>query len=384
MARRVAEDVGRPDDAPQLVGLVEAFLVRLLRGERLSDAERLRLRAEGAAAARAGEPIEQPIDRYLTCGWVTWEAATNAAAPDERETLTALGGALLRAGDDTAAALADGYASAERALAAQTGALRRAVLDELLTQPAVSGATPGRLARRAALVGLEPATAVLVAVVRSAVELEDEGPVVAAVTTALQRGARRRPVLAAVRSGDLVIVVQGTAPPDRQLAEGLQALGADPWWAVVSAPATLGDLPRAYADALDAIRVLAAAGPMRTVVAVGDVALERAISADPALARAAVVRWLGPLERSPRTGAELIETLEAWFEAGESITGAARRLHLAPRTISYRLERIARLLGRDRLDGDARLRLATALLLRRLVGPQAAPARGDRTNASPQ
>jgi DNA-binding PucR family transcriptional regulator len=115
------------------------------------------------------------------------------------------------------------------------------------------------------------------------------------------------------------------------------------------------------------------------VAAVGDVALERAISADAALARAAVAHWLGPLERSPRTGSELVETLEAWFEAGESITGAARRLHLAPRTVSYRLERIARLLGHQRLEGEVRLRLATALLLRRLVGPQVTPA----TDASP-
>jgi hypothetical protein len=386
MARRVAEDVGRPDDAPELVDLVTAFLERLLRGERLSEAERLRLRAEGAAAARAGEPIERPIDRYLTAGWVTWEAAIEAATPDEQAALTALGGALLRAGDDTAAALADGYASAERALAAQTGALRRAVLDELLTQPAASGSASGRLARRTALVGLDPAAPVRVALVRSAAEIEDEGPVVTSVIAALQGGPRRRSVLAAVRAGDLVIVLQGRAPgdglvTDGPLTDGLRAIGPDPWWAVVGEPVGIGDLPGAYADAVDAIRVVVAARSMRTVVAVADVALERAISADPELSRAAVARWLGPLESSPRTGPELVETLEAWFDAGESITGAARRLHLAARTVSYRLERIARLLGRSELDGEVRLRLATALLLRRLVATPARPV-GDATRVA--
>jgi DNA-binding PucR family transcriptional regulator len=65
-----------------------------------------------------------------------------------------------------------------------------------------------------------------------------------------------------------------------------------------------------------------------------------------------------------------VETLEAWFAAGESVTRAARALQVAPRTVSYRLARIARLLGRDALDADLRSRLAAALLLRRLVEPE--------------
>ena len=46
---------------------------------------------------------------------------------------------------------------------------------------------------------------------------------------------------------------------------------------------------------------------------------------------------------------------------------AARRLGIAPRTVAYRLERIERLLG-ARLDADRRLRLATTLFARRVLG----------------
>ena len=43
----------------------------------------------------------------------------------------------------------------------------------------------------------------------------------------------------------------------------------------------------------------------------------------------------------------------------------ARRLHLAPRTVAYRLERIETLLGYE-LDGDATVRLSAALLALRV------------------
>ena len=66
-----------------------------------------------------------------------------------------------------------------------------------------------------------------------------------------------------------------------------------------------------------------------------------------------------------RFGEELIETLEAYFDSGENVTAAARRLHLATRTVGYRLEKIASLLGHE-VDGPNRRRLSTALMVHRL------------------
>ena len=53
---------------------------------------------------------------------------SGVAADGDADVLGALGAALLRAGDDIAAALADGYTSAERALATSAGATRQAIL----------------------------------------------------------------------------------------------------------------------------------------------------------------------------------------------------------------------------------------------------------------
>jgi hypothetical protein len=103
-------------------------------------------------------------------------------------------------------------------------------------------------------------------------------------------------------------------------------------------------------------------------------ALERLLLADRQLADATVRRELGPLLADERFGEELIETLQAYFDAGENVTAAARRLHLATRTVAYRLEKIASLLGHP-LDGENGRRLSTALMVHRLrsvvasVGP---------------
>ena len=58
-------------------------------------------------------------------------------------------------------------------------------------------------------------------------------------------------------------------------------------------------------------------------------------------------------------GSELIETLEVYVESGQNMRETARRLHLAPRTVAYRLERIARLIGHP-LDGPTLRRLSVA------------------------
>ena len=70
-------------------------------------------------------------------------------------------------------------------------------------------------------------------------------------------------------------------------------------------------------------------------------------------------------------GEELVETLRVFFEAGENIREAARRMHLASRTVAYRLRRIEELLGRP-IDGEIRPRLSVALLAyQALEGPAA-------------
>jgi DNA-binding PucR family transcriptional regulator len=81
-------------------------------------------------------------------------------------------------------------------------------------------------------------------------------------------------------------------------------------------------------------------------------------------------------------GEELIETLDVYFEAGENMRETARRLHLANRTVAYRLERIETLLG-GALDGTRRERLVVALMARRLLSGDPATSAGHATGIPP-
>ena len=70
-----------------------------------------------------------------------------------------------------------------------------------------------------------------------------------------------------------------------------------------------------------------------------------------------------------RGGAEpLLRTLEAYFAAGGNASLGARSLHLSVRALTYRLEKIAELTGRDPADPAQRFELQTAVTGARLLG----------------
>ena len=145
---------------------------------------------------------------------------------------------------------------------------------------------------------------------------------------------------------------------------------ADPeqaaWVAVGSGPIEgVGSLAATYADLVDATRTAQRLGLRGWIPDPEQLALERLLLADRHLADATVRRELGPLLADERFGAELIETLQAYFDAGENVTAAARRLHLATRTVGYRLEKIESLLGHP-VSGRFSRRLSTALMVHRL------------------
>ncbi|MFJ8113533.1 PucR family transcriptional regulator [Streptomyces sp. NPDC096132] len=67
-------------------------------------------------------------------------------------------------------------------------------------------------------------------------------------------------------------------------------------------------------------------------------------------------------------GGELVRTLAVWFEAGNDVPEAARRLRVHPNTLRYRLGRVGQRYGVDLDDPDTRLLLALAV---RLAAPPA-------------
>jgi hypothetical protein len=368
MISDVAADLGAAD--PDAVApTVLRFLDMITGGPGLGDADRLRLRQEGATAARHGQPLASLLDGYLSTAWVTWDHAVGLDPPLPPAATRTLGAALLRAGDDIAAEVSDGYTAAERALATTAGATRQAILEELLTRTPLDAGSTARLLRRAALAGLDPGQAHHVLVLRTAGDPESNGDLVDELERRLARDPVRRPSLVAARGVDVVAVAGAPWRDGPAFADLTTELTDQPWWGVVAGPVALEALAQAYAESVEALRLAPGLLPAGSLVGVDALALERALVADPILAVAAVDRWLGPLVTAPRGGGALVRTLEAWLGAGQSVTATARALGVAPRTVSYRLDRIASLLGQRSLGPDVVARLSAALLMSTLVAP---------------
>jgi hypothetical protein len=79
---------------------------------------------------------------------------------------------------------------------------------------------------------------------------------------------------------------------------------------------------------------------------------------------------LAPLRRlRPDQADRLAATLQAWLESADDASAAARRLHVHPQTIRYRLRQLDELFGDALADPDARFGLLLALRARQLLSP---------------
>lgn len=120
---------------------------------------------------------------------------------------------------------------------------------------------------------------------------------------------------------------------------------------------------RTHREALAALPI-ARRRPQR-LTRCADVALEAALLKDDVLTRSLRDVYLAPLDGLGIGGDAARKTLSAYFEAGHNVKVAASRLGVDRRTVWYRLNRIAELLGRS--PGEPRAELEIAL---RVVAPE--------------
>lgn len=330
-------------------------------------------REQGTRLARAGVPTEQVLDGYLSLNWAIWEVAMHQT-DIIREVVLDFADRLLRGLDDAVAAIAEGYVRVEVELAAAHSHERRAVLEEILSAPRATPEDRARIRRRGERHGLAPdghfrlvllyAPALDDAAVDEAVD-NLESRIRVPVPHHRTKPGIRLPVVLEWRGRVLVFTTADwTGEPRLRKAmptifdAGCLALDSGP----VEGCEALAD---ALADLDYAAGVAASLGRSGWIGDPGELALETTFLLDDALVRAAVEQELGALLADSRMGEELIETLEVYLGSRQNIREAARRLHLAPRTVAYRLERIETLLGHD-LDGEVAMRLSTALLALRV------------------
>jgi hypothetical protein len=332
-----------------------------------------RWREEGVRLARSGAAAERVLDGYLSLNWAIWEAVMEQKDL-EREVVLDFADRLLRGLDDAIAAIAEGYVRVEVELAAAHSHERRAVLEEILTAPRATPQDRARIRRRSERHGLPPQAAYRLILVhapgKSDAQIEEaierlEKRIRVPQSHHHARPGIRLPVVIDWR-GRVLVLAKGAWVGEKQLRKALPAVLGEDIVAVDSGPV---EGCEALADALSqadyAASVAERLGRSGWIGDPGQLALESTFLLDDELVRAAVEQELGPLLADARMGEELLETLEVFLGSRQNIREAARRLHLAPRTVAYRLERIEALLGR-KIDGDASVRLGAALLALRV------------------
>jgi PucR C-terminal helix-turn-helix domain len=298
-------------------------------------------------------------------------------------------------------AVSEGYRSTERELLDRDVAARRAALDELVGSIPTDSRARSRVRRLATHYGLDPYATYRVAAVLPGPELDptpaepgidddDLDDLARRIDVMLsRRGSNDRPyagirVPVAFSWRGSVVAILGQDPREwerlqQALRSVLSPLARDgraastanidvdhAWTAIAMRADGVPALARSMVELQEGLRVATRIGRRGVIDDVAELGVERLLLSDPELATLIVDQELGPLLADPRMGDELVETLQAYFDVGGNRRATARRLHLADRTVAYRLERAQDLLGHG-FDGEAGRRLNVALTLRRLT-----------------
>jgi sugar diacid utilization regulator len=374
-----ADDAGGVD--PELLGdFLPGLVSAVASGRRPSKASLQRCQARGREAARRGVALRALLDLYLSASWRLWRHLPVVASPTDGAAVAAAGEVALRAVDDAVAALSEGYQLARRSLVREQESARREFVDDLLS----GRADVGGLVDRAAGFGLDLSGPHAVAIVRTELPVTDAAPLLAVVERAVQGSKGDAEVLVASKEGRLVVVF---AAPDRpgvahvvdRIGTALRPTGdrvhlhrrtdVGEWQLGVGRPRSgSAGVLASYDEARDALDLAARVGLEVPVVQAEDLLAYQVLLRDRAAIVDLITTLLDPL-RQARGGAEpLLQTLEAYFDAGANSAQAARALHLSVRAVTYRLERVRALTGVNPSAPRDAFALHSAVLGARLLG----------------
>ncbi|MGY1815288.1 PucR family transcriptional regulator [Blastococcus sp. SYSU D00820] len=354
---------------PDLLGEYLGMLADAAVHGRRPDAVALEaVREQGRQAAARGVGARQAVDLYLSAAWRLWRHLPVVERSNDPEKVRAAAETVLRVLDDAVGVLVDGHQSERRDMIRREEALRAEFVDDLLR----GDADVSRMVERAEPFGIDFGTAHHVALVAPRSAACD----VARVATVLERAVvdrfGDREVLVATKDGRVVVLVPGAAGgPDvgSVVQADLARLRVAGRWQVAAGRAFPGvwGVPRSYEEAREALALAERLGSEDGVVHSRDLLVYRVLGRDQPAIADLVRDVLGPLEQA-RGGAQvLLETLRAYFEAGDVATEAARRLHVSVRTVTYRLDRVAQLTGYRVSRPDQRFSLQAAVLGARLL-----------------
>lgn len=248
----------------------------------------------------------------------------------------------------------------QRSMAATEQRLLGELLDDVLTS---GRREPERVRRRSRLLGIDLDAEHVIAVASGG---ERVRVLAAAAALVSDRGG-----LVAERSSSIVILLPHLVPRDagRLVSERLSGHGSCVTVGAAGPVRGVEEVAAAYEDAARCCRVLLALGRVGDAATVAELGVYALLfsQAGRTELEAFVEATLGSLlAYDAARGTELAETLEAWFGAGQSVTHAAKVMHVHVNTLYQRLDRIRSLLDADPQDAERGLQLHLALTIRRL------------------
>jgi hypothetical protein len=372
------------------------------------DAAAKMFRDIGRVEAARGHSLDALHAALRVGARVTWQRLRDTTrGTADIEVLAQLGEAIFRHLDDLAAASAAGHAQARAELAGEADHLRRRLLDMLVSAPpappravaGLAGEAGWRLPRRVAAVAVALAGPAPAGLSREAAAAPPALPPPALPPDVLVDLTRRDPCLLVPdpdgpgRRQQLEAQLRGWLAPGSGPA-GLTASPGTPvtpsgaWGLAAVGPAVpldrASDSLRWARQAIDLAtrgigEISQCSGGPREVIHCDDHLATLVLLADADLADLLSRQVLAPLRRlRPDAAARLAETLLAWLESADNAETAARRLHVHPQTVRYRLRQVSELFGDALAEPEARFRLQLALRAQHLATrrPGQAPVAG--------
>jgi sugar diacid utilization regulator len=328
----------------------------------------------GREAAQQGISAGRVVQLYLSAARRLWQDLPMVVRSRDREAVRAAAAAVLHVIDEAVATLAEGYNLARRDLIRREETLRREVIDDLLR----GDSDLGGLVERAEPFGLDLTRVHQVALAASARRLPDFAPAISALESVIFNRLGDRDVMVATKEGLLVVLAPadpaavGRAAPPADRHSDLGRLMHDelsrlrhgrPWRVAVGrAHPGLYGIARSYEEAREALGMAGRLHVENPVVNAHDLLVYRVLLRDQPAIVDLVQAVLTPLGQARGGVQPLLDTLAAYFETGGVATESARRLHVAVRTVTYRLDRVAALTGYDPTDPAHRFMLQAAVL----------------------
>lgn len=187
--------------------------------------------------------------------------------------------------------------------------------------------------------------------------------------------------LKSIRDGVIALLLPGedATAAAQQVSEALSPLLERPVTVGAAGPFTgLEPVRATLQEAMRCLDALAALDCQGTTASARELGFLGILLGDARDVSGFVSDAIGPvLTYDTQRFTQLVQTLEAYFDAGSSPTRAAENLHVHPNTVSRRLERITELLGPEWQKPARALEIQLALRLQKVRGTLKATGGGD-------